>query len=360
MKTTKFLSCFLCASALLAGLSACGGSSSEGGKETINIQFVPSRDPGTLATLATNLEPLLNATSDKYEFKITTGTTYAATTEAMLSGQIDIGFLTASGYAEATLKHEGEVEVLLTSVRKGYQVQVDYEGETEQRAAMNGEKTGYEYLGQQSTEDVNYYCSTLIVKNEYYKDVNGDGVIDVKDLAGKKIARQGVTSGAGYLRPLKYLNDKGMKMVDTLTPGATNEIQGVAYTGYDAALEAMMSGDVVGYWGFMDVRYANGYNKSSSQYYNDKTIFTSTKCMAITDGIYNDTISARSGLSSEAKEAVKTAFKTVVKQGSTTEDGTGAYYLYNLYSHTGYSDAKDSEFDGERAFYTYCVNNNLI
>ncbi len=359
MKTTKFLSCVLCAGAILGGLTACGGGTNNG-KETINIQFVPSRDPGTLATLATNLEPLLNATSDKYEFKITTGTTYAATTEAMLSGQIDIGFLTASGYAEATLKHPGEVEVLLTSVRKGYQVQVDYKTEKEQRAAMNGEVANYEYLGQQSTEDVNYYCSTLIVKDTYYRDANGDGVIDVKDLAGLRIARQGITSGAGYLRPLKYLNDYGMKMVETLTPGATNEIQGVGYTGYDAALEGMMSGDVVGYWGFMDVRYSNGYNKSSSQYYNDKTIFTSTKCMAITDGIYNDTISARTGLSSEAKEAVKTAFKNVVKQGSTTEEGTGAYYLYSLYSHTGYTDAKDSEFDGERAFYTYCVENNLL
>lgn len=358
MKNTKILTCLACATLLVGGLTACGGTSSS--KETINIQFVPSRDPGTLVTLASNLEPLLNATSDKYEFKITTGTTYAATTEAMLSGQIDIGFLTASGYAEATLKHPGEVEVLLTSVRKGYQVQIDYTGEADQRAAMNGEKDGYEYLGQQSTQDVNYYCSTLIVRKDCYKDVNGDGKIDVKDLAGKKIARQGTTSGAGYLRPLKYLNDYGMEMVDKLDATKDNQIQGIAYTGYDAALEGMMNGDVDGYWGFMDVRYTNGYNKSTSTYYNNKSIFTETKCMAITDGIYNDTISARSGLSSEAKEAVKNAFKTVVKQGSTEEKGTGAYYLYNLYSHTGYTDAKDSDFDGERSFYQYCVDKNLL
>ncbi len=358
MKNTKILTCLACATLLVGGLTACGGTSSA--KETINIQFVPSRDPGTLATLATNLEPLLNATSDKYEFKITTGTTYAATTEAMLSGQIDIGFLTASGYAEATLKHPGEVEVLLTSVRKGYQVQIDYTGEADQKAAMNGEKAGYEYLGQQSTEDVNYYCSTLIVNNNCYVDVNKDGKVDVKDLAGKKIARQGTTSGAGYLRPLKYLNDNGMEMVDTLDPSKTNQIQGIAISGYDAALSAMMSGEVDGYWGFMDVRYSNGYNKATSEYYNKKEIFTNTKCVAITDGIYNDTISARSGLSTEAKEAVKNAFKTVVKQGTSTEEGTGAYYLYNLYSHTGYTDAKDSDFDGERSFYQYCVDKNLL
>lgn len=365
MKKAKLLSILAVGTLLIGGLASCGETSDDQKKddtttkETINIQFVPSRDPGTLATLASNLEPLLNATSDKYEFKITTGTSYAATTEAMLSGQIDVGFLTASGYAEATLKHPGEVEVLLTSVRKGYQVQLDYATEDEQKAAMNGEVAGYEYLGQQTTTDVNSYASILVVSNEYYKDVNGDGKIDVRDMAGLTIARQGQTSGAGYLRPLKYLNDYGMEMVDEITD-SSKQIKGMYVKGYDAALAAMLSGDVAGYWGYIDVRYANGYNKSESEWYQNKQIFETSKCVAITDGIYNDTISARSGLSTDAKNAVKNAFETVVKQGSTTEEGTGAYYLYNLYSHTGYVEAKDSDFDGEREFYQYCVDHNLI
>lgn len=357
MKKIKMLSCVALSGLVGLSLASCGGSTD--GKTVINVQFVPSRDPGTLATLASNLEPILNKTSDKYSFKITTGTTYAATTEAMLSGQVDVGFLTASGYAEATLKHPGEVEVLLTSVRKGYQVQIDYTSETDQKKAMNGEISGYEYLGQQSDTDVNYYCSTLIVKNEYYKDVNGDGVIDVKDLAGLTIARQGTTSGAGYLRPLAYLNNYGMTMVDEITD-ATKQIKGLQVSGYDAALESMMDGSVAGYWGFMDVRYSNGYNKETSTYYQNKEIFTSTKCVAITGGIYNDTISVRSDLSDEAKEAVKNAFMTAVKDGTSTEDGTGAYFLYSLYSHTGYTVAKDSDFDGEREFYKFCSDNNLI
>ena len=355
MKKTKLLTFLAAGTLAVCGLTSCGKEEST----VINIQFVPSRDSGTLATLASNLEPILNATSDKYTFKITTGTSYAATTEAMLSDQVDVGFLTASGYAEATLKHPGSVEVLLTSVRKGYQVQEDYKKEAEQIKAMNGEIDGYEYLGQQSTTDVNYYCSTLIVKSEYYKDVNKDGKIDVKDLAGLTIARQGATSGAGYLRPLAYLNDYNMTMVDEITD-SSSQIKGLQVSGYDAALTAMMNGSVAGYWGFMDVRYTNGYNKSTSTYHNNKEIFTSTKCVAITAGIYNDTISVRSGLSDEKKEAVKNAFMTAVKQGSTTEEGTGAYYLYNLYSHTGYTEAKDSDFDGERSFYQFCVDNNLI
>ena len=360
MKKSKLLTMLAVSAFLVGGLASCnGGSNDDGKKETINVQFVPSRDAGKLATLASNLEPLLNATTDKYEFKITTGTSYAATTEAMLAGQIDIGFLTASGYAEATLKHPGEVEVLLTSVRKGYQVQEDFTTEKDQKAAMNGEKSGYEYLGEQTTGDVNWYSSILVVKNDYYRDVNGDGVIDVKDMVGLTVARQGTTSGAGYLRPLKYLNDYGLEMVDEITD-ATKQIKGLYIKGYDAALEAMLSGEVAGYWGYMDVRYSNAYSKTESTFYQNKEIFTSSKCVAITDGIYNDTISARKGLSSEAKEAVKKAFNEVVKQGTITEEGTGAYYLYNLYSHTGYTEAKDSDFDGEREFYQYCVDHNLI
>jgi len=358
MKKIKVLSFVAVTGLLLAGVVSCTNNNSTE-KEVINVQFVPSRDPGELAVLADNLEPLLNATSDKYTFDITTGTSYAATTEAMLSGQMDIGFLTASGYAEATLKHPGEIEVLMTSVRKGYQVQQDYKTEAEQIAAMNGEVAGYEYLGQQSEADVNWYSSQLCVAKQYYVDKNGDGKINVLDLAGLKIARQGQTSGAGYLRPLKYLNDYGMSMVDEIKD-ATKEIQGVYIKGYDAALDAMISGEVAGFWGYTDVRYANGYNKDTHTYYQNKEIYTEFPCIAITDGIYNDTISARANLEDDKKEAVKNAFKEVIKQGGQNEEGTGAYYLYNLYSHTGYTDAKDSDFEGEREFYQYCVDNGLL
>jgi ABC-type phosphate/phosphonate transport system substrate-binding protein len=58
-------------------------------------------------------------------------------------------------------------------------------------------------------------------------------------MAGLKIARQGTTSGAGYLRPLKYLHDHGMSMVDTLDSDATKaatEIQGCLHQGLRCCL----------------------------------------------------------------------------------------------------------------------------
>lgn len=341
------------------GLTSCGGNGGEK-KQTINIQFVPSNDPGKLATLAKQMAPLLEEIEPDYKFNITTGASYAATTTALLSDQVDIGFLTASGYAEVSLKNKGKVEVLMTSVRKGYKVQEDFTTEEDVRAAMNQEKEGYTYRGEQSENDVNWYSSQLVVRKEAYVDKNGDGKIDILDMAGLKIGRMGTTSGAGYLRPLKYLNDHGMSMVDEITDAST-QIQGVYMTaGYTAACEAMISGDIDGFWGYTDVRYSNFYSKTDSAYYQDAKLFEDYKVVAITDGIYNDTISARSNLDSKAKEAVKHAFKELVKQGSINDEGTGAYYLYNLYSHTGYTDAKDSDFDGEREFYQFCVDNNLI
>ena len=347
---------------LIGGVTSCGNNNGKGAKKVINIQFVPSNDPGKLAILAKNMEPMLEKIEPDYKFKITTGDSYAATTTGLLSNQLDIGFLTASGYAEATVKHPGKVEVLMTSVRKGYQVQQDYKGEADQRKAMNGEIEGYEYLGQQSDLDVNWYSSQLVVSKECYKDANNDGKIDILDMAGKKLGRQGSTSGAGYLRPLKYLNDNGMKMVSTLSkdPIKNKEVQGVEIKGYTAACEALMAGDIDGFWGYTDVRYSNFYSKKDSTHFEDKKLFTDYKVMAITDGIYNDTISCRANLEPEIKAAVKNAFKTLIKDGDKNEEGTGAYYLYNLYSHTGYTDAKDEDFEGERQFYKFCIDNNII
>jgi phosphonate transport system substrate-binding protein len=345
-----------------AALASCGGAEDN----VINIQFVPSRDAGQLATLASKLEPVLEKYAPEFKFKISTGTSYAATTEAMLSDQCDVGFLTASGYAEATLKNPGKIEVALTSVRKGYQVQVDYKDPADQIKAMNGEIKGYEYLGQQSTEDVDYYTSMLVVSNKYYVDQNGDGKVDIHDMAGLTIGRQGPTSGAGYLRPLKYLNDNGMEMVDTLDSSKNNQIKGLQMSGYDAALTAMLQDSIAGFWMFTDVRYANAYNKAGNEWYQKKEIFTNSKVVAITDGIYNDTISFRSNLSDAKKEAVKTAFTKAVTDGIDLDKNSdaykecGAYLLYEVYSHTGYTLAKDADFNGEREFYQYCVDKNLI
>ena len=57
MKKAKLLSILAVGTLLVGGLSSCGEKQDDTTKkQTINVQFVPSRDPGTLATLASNLD----------------------------------------------------------------------------------------------------------------------------------------------------------------------------------------------------------------------------------------------------------------------------------------------------------------
>lgn len=356
---------------IASALTSCGGSGSVDDslsgvleKETISIQFVPSRSASDLAVQADALEPILEKYAPDYKFEITTGTTYAAVTEAMLSDQVDIGFLTASGYAQVAIEEPGKVDVLLTSVRAGYKVQADdYKGtddasRAKQVQAMNGEIDGYVYRGEQAQTKVNFYNSICVCLKDDARtalglsalDADKDGKVSIHELAGKTVARQGETSGAGYLYPSKYLYDNGMSMVDDSPDASKGQIKGVVTSGYDTALANLMSGAVDAAWFFMDVRYTNGYSKSGSEYYQKDSIFTSTYTVAMTDGIYNDTISARANLSTAKKEAVKAAFKAAIS------DKDGSEILYKVYSHTGYTDAKDSDFAGEKEMYQWKID----
>ena len=77
----------------------------------------------------------------------------------------------------------------------------------------------------------------------------------------------------------------------------------------------------------------------------------------MTTPIYNDTISARATLSQAKKDAIKEAFKGAAVDGTKDEKGSGAYLLYNIYSHTGYKDAKASDFASEVEMYKWKVAN---
>lgn len=412
MKVKQFSKFVLGAAALLGAASAlvgCNGGSED--SDTVYIQFVPSRDANALGKLARSIEPLLQAETKKlgheYKFDITTGNNYAAVTEALASDQTDFGFLTASGYAQAETESttKGKIGLLLTSVRDGYQVQLDVgagkqseEIRAQQVAAMNGKKPdggAYSYLGQQTSgaeNSVTFYNSICFVLSDAERaklgkeplDANKDGKVTIDELAGKKVFTQGQTSGAGYLYPSKFLFDlqkeanqniwfgadwektitdksqfktEGMKMVEGTPNAAKGEIQRVNTDGgYDAAFKAVMDGSVDAAWGFMDIRYTQGYNKKDSEYFKKDKLFsslTSTVCM--TAPIYNDTISYRKNLSTEKVEAVREAFKALAKQGSKDEEGTGAYYLYNIYSHTGYQDGDPAAYQSEVEMYQWKV-----
>ena len=316
----------------------------------IDVVFVPSRDATALGESAKKLEPVLDKIMKDnnlpYHFKISTSTTYSAAGTALMNSQADVGFLTGTSYAQMTVDHPGSVEVLLTAVRSGFKVQTtDYKNPNnteelrhKQVQAMNGEIDDYEYLAEQDTVNVANSYNSILISNRNHKE-NGVAteIKYVDDLIGKQVGIQSNSSGAGYNYPKlflsnmkneasrklwfrpnsqylnnDYIKEHGLTIVSGDPDASKGEIKGVEIKGYDAAFTEAMNenSSFAGVWGFMDIRYSNGYNKTGGKYKDDKSVFTNTYTVAMTDPIFNDTISVRSGLEKEKKDAVSLAFKT--------------------------------------------------
>lgn len=396
-KSTKLVSIMggLLVAAAVTGCQANGSSSVSGGEDSkdIYVQLVPSNDPATLMTRATALEPYLTKYEEAsgYVFHISVGTSYAATTTALENGKLDAGFLTASGYAQATIDHPGTVDVLLQALRAGYKVQSDDfpgftdEAKEKQRKAMNGEITttgdavtsanassAYVYRGEQSNTPVSYYSGLVIARRDAFSttltgaksfDSDHDGVITLKELHDNKakIGIMGATSGSGYIYPTYMLYKlgytKGFVSEDSYNALSADDqakaFIGVNMNSYPAGVTNLMNGTIDAACGFMDIRYGSAYVQSGSQWENNPEVFTDTYTVAITDPIVNDTICSYSGISDAKKAAIKDAFKKAAADGSKTTENTPAWMLYQIYSHTGYSDAKDSDYDSVRDMYRW-------
>jgi phosphonate transport system substrate-binding protein len=389
----KSLISFAIMGGLVAAAALTGCNSGE--DNIIHLELVPSNDPATLLTRAKALAPILQKYAPNYEWTITVGDTYASTTTALTAGQIDGGFLTASGYAQETIENPGKVEVLLSASRAGYKVQADdFKGfdaaaKEKQRKAMNGmvdakgndltkDKYGsadaYQYFGDQSSTEVMYYSGIILALKDSARtalglkalDDNADGDTSLSELHAHEavVGIMGATSGAGYIYPTKAIYDAGYSkgFVDKTTySGLSADDKAKAFIGfnqtsYPNAVDMLMTGKVDAVCGFMDIRYGSAYVQDKGTYQNDKTLFTKSMCVAITDPIMNDTVSVYSGLSTKKKEAIKTAFKAAVKDGDKNTEGTGAYLLYQIYSHTGYVDATDSDYESARTMYKWTLD----
>jgi phosphonate transport system substrate-binding protein len=313
---------------------------------TINIQFVPSNSSAvnvdfTLKMKA--LESLLEERIPEHKFKINVGVSYAATIEAMLSEQVHVAFLTSQQYAFVTTEHPGKVEVLLTSVRDAYAAQIDSNGEVitdKAQIVANVNSAGYTAALDTSVKVASYY-SMLLTKTE-------SSIQTVADLAGKTVITQAVTSGSGYVYPAVLLHQNGLKFVPVTSnpnPDASKgEVAFKVVSGHQNSINAMMNNEGDAVFTFLDAR------SSSSVTTPFPNIFTQSRVVALTNGIYNDTISAISSLSTELKEKIQEAFIDIIG----TEVGASALSVYN---HTGYLVAKDEDYAEEREVYVFKRDN---
>ncbi|MBU5267086.1 phosphate/phosphite/phosphonate ABC transporter substrate-binding protein [Virgibacillus proomii] len=299
MKKIKFLGLALL---FIVLLSACGNkgenAKAEKGKEKLDklsVQFVPSQNADTLEAKAKPLEKLLSDELD-IPVEVSVSTDYNTIIEAMASEQIDVGFLPPTAYVLA--KEKGAAEVLLQAQRYG----------------VNDD-------GSPTEELVDSYKSIFIVNK-------GSGIESVADLKGKKIGYQNVTSSAGFVWPAATLLEAGIHPL--------KDVEAVTLKGHDQAIISLLNGDVDAAVTFQDAR-----NVVAKDY---EDIFEKTRIIEFTQPIPNDTIAVRPGIDEKMKKAITDAFIAIGKDEETRE------IIQEIYSHEGYVESKDSNFDMVREY----------
>lgn len=315
--------------------------------KTLIIQFVPSTeidaDKLTLLNgLETMLENELATAGYDINVNIGVGTSYASVIEAMASGQVHVGFLTSQQYAYTTLEYPGAVEVLLTSVRNGYEIQIDDNGDeiTDKDALIAAANTDGYSAATVDTFKVSSYYSMCLVRTEDIDDyANG-----AADLEGKNVGVQATTSGSGYVYPSFLLYQNELEFVSG-TPGA-GEVQATTIGGHTNAVNALLNDEVDAVFTFFDARYITSAYETWQIANPGVDIFDYLSVIALTDGIFNDTITGLADLDSGLRAAIQQAFINIIA----TPDGAEVLELYN---HTGYSIAEDSDYDSERELYTF-------
>ena len=338
------------ASTMAFTLAACGGKENGGDDKTfevLRLEFVPSKDADVIKTGTENLPQLLKDALAKEgytveEVEITVGTNYDATGEALAAGSVDVGWLPGGTYA----LYSDETEVILTATRNGLS------NDSTDPKTWNGDANATKKDGPQVT----YYRSLIYAApTEYGKKlaekVNKGEALTWDDLNGAKWAVQKTSSSAGYIYPTLWLmeNYDGKKLsdLDNVTP--LDSGYGTAFA--QAAAEQV---DII-------VCYADGRNDYELSWnlpvdQKDPTgkqgmgrtdsIWNELNVIGVTEGIYNDTVAITKAnehiYNDEFKAALQKALISVIESA----EGKA---VFDVYSHTGYAVAKDSDYDGARA-----------
>ena len=294
----------LIAAALLvlpAGLAACGKSSSSASSSSssksytpkkLTVEFVPSSNAGTVEAKAKPLEGLLKKQLG-IPVTVSVSTDYNTIVEAMGSKKVDVGFLPPDAYVLAH-KQYGD-KVLLQAQRYG--------------VTEPGDKA--------SKELVNYYRSQILVRKD-------SGIKSIKDLKGKKIAVQDTTSTAGWIYPAVEMLKHGVNI-------NKDGIQTVTVKGHDQGVLSVYNKNTDAAFVFQGAR-----NLVKN---DEKDIMSKVVPIYTTAKIPNDTITVRGNMSDKWQKKISAAFKAIAKTKK------GHAIISSVYSHEGYVDSKDSNFD---------------
>ena len=314
-------------------VTGCGSSSSTdaGTVDTLHVGFVPSKDPDDIITATEPLKQMLiDELSDQgytvSNVDITVGTSYEAVGEALSSGTTDVGFIPGGTYV---LYSDG-CEVLLTATRDGLSIDSD-----------NAKDWNDQRPTQPTSEQATSYRALLIAGPSdtgmaLGAKVNNGEELTWDDLANANWSIMGSSSSAGYIYPSLWLKDKYGKTILDL-PHA------VQADSYGSAFARLASGQIDALCVYADGR-RDYESKWQSDYGRTASIWDETNVIGVTKPIHNDTVSG-SKSSSTMTDDFKKAFRQAMINIGNTDEGK---QVIAIYSHKGYVEAQDADYDGER------------
>ena len=299
--------------------------------DTLNVYFVPSRDPEEIVTATEPLAGLMQSELAKLgydvgEVKITVGTTYEAVGEALSAGTADVGFIPGGTY----VLYDDGADVILTATRNGLSKDSD-----DAKDWNDGEPT------EATDEQVVSYRALFIAGpsekgQELAEKVNNGEELTWDDLNSANWSVMSSSSPAGYIYPALWLQDKYQK-------GITDLSSAVQSDSYASAFARLASGQVDVLVTYADAR--RDYEENwTSEYGRENSIWDETAVIGVTDPIYNDTVCVSKN-SATMTDDLKTAIQTALINIGNTEEGKE---VISIYSHNGYAVAQSSDYDKER------------
>jgi phosphonate transport system substrate-binding protein len=252
----------------------------------VKFFFVPSVDVKLLEDTSAALKKYMEANTP-YKFKISIPASYIAVVEAFGTKRADIAAINTFGYVIAHEKYGAEAK--LVTIRFG-----------------------------ESTYKAQFLART-------------DGKIKkLEDLEGKKVAFVDPASVSGYLLPLKYLKDRGIKPKETMFAMRHDSVVSMIYQGQvDAGAT------------FYSPPAENDARRLVREQYPD--VEKKIKIVDLTTAIPNDPVVFRKDMPEEMK---KTIAEALIKFAATPE---GLDVLKKLSSVTGLAHTSDADYDATRA-----------
>lgn len=297
MKLKRVMAGILCAGMATVALTGCGSKKSE--EKTLNVQFVPTNNDGSMEAKA---KPFADYLTEKLGCKVnvTLATDYSTIVEAMSSGKVDLGIMPPAAYVQA--RDMGAAKAILTSQLGEY--------DQETGLPVEGEMTG-------------------TFKGEVLVKADSD-IQTLEDLKGKKIATLSPNSASGYIYPVAEMKEAGIDPATDCTLTTVNDIP--------SEMTAVLNGQ-------QDVCFVfEGARVVFSSKFEGYDLMNDLRVLYLTEGdIPNDAIAVRPDMDDEMKEKIKETFLNM------PNDEQGAEAM-SLWGHKGYEEATEEAYDTIKAY----------